>query len=103
MIDGNRLKEIEERLEGATPGPWETSRYDFHEDLIHTKDDRYPGPVAVARPREDWDWDQVERNALFIAACPEDIRFLLKTVYELRAELSREQSSRRRVSARTEP
>jgi hypothetical protein len=86
------LKEIRERLEAATPGPW------FVSDNGFTK--RGDGPPTVYAPDDELRYIAVCNdgfninptpnlsNAQFIAHAPNDIRRLLDEVERLRKEIS---------------
>jgi len=67
-----RVKEIEERLQKASPGPW--SAVNIYKILSF-------GPDAFADHRDDMP------NAEFIAHAPDDIRYLLDELKKAREEI----------------
>ena len=67
----DRLKEIRDRLEKATPGPWEP--HGLHVALVSEKK-----PICLI---SDWvGFDKALNNIDFIANSPSDIQFLLDEV-----------------------
>lgn len=86
------LEAIRARVEAATPGPWEYGTgFDGSRHIaeIHNHKTRRTvtaGHYGDGRPHVDHTEEQCLADAAFIAAAPEDIRFLLGEV-ERHAEL----------------
>lgn len=69
----DQLAEIRERVEKATPGPWQ-NRFDDNRVF----DSKYRD---IAIPQSSWvGIEQRNTNAIFIAHAPTDIRYLLSVI-----------------------
>lgn len=67
-----RLKEIRERAEQATPGPW---GYDQFSEYVYNHERK------IADVGDD---DMTDRDGFFIAEARQDIPFLLDVIHKLR-------------------
>jgi len=83
--------EIRERVAAITPGQWE---YDQFKEKV------FSGEVVVCDVGEDWETDA---DGFFIAAAPDDIRFLLTEVERLQTALAAVSSERDATLAALEP
>lgn len=90
----NRNKEIRQRLESATPGPWEADVYgEYVWEAKHKSDGsmiaemRGWGHLTGTQKLDDEAAAQVQlANAEFIANAPSDIAYLLERVEQLEKE-----------------
>jgi hypothetical protein len=99
----DRIKEIKQRLEKASPGPWKVPAANVHR-VIAIKDGN-PYLLIVEHPEEhaffgkddlsyfrlgsEGGGKQSAANAQFIAHAPDDIRYLLAELKKAREEITR--------------
>lgn len=88
----NPLAEIRERLDGATPGPWELREQGGQDLEVHSTANVPQSFVALLG---DPAFISTVSDALFVANAPEDIRFLLEEVGTLVAMLSTQKGQAR--------
>lgn len=75
------LKEIEDRLNAITPGPWKYKYYEPYEAGIESTKGQIPGINVFLDDAPVPDYNRlVDNNAKFIAHAPTDIARLLKVV-----------------------
>ena len=85
----DRIAEIRERLERATPGPWQAiSSGRAHGDHWYVTD--AGEAIASIHASDGEDEDQREPDAEFIAHAPEDIAFLLARLSAVADALAQE-------------
>lgn len=85
----DRIAEIRERLEGATPGPWQAiSSGREHGDHWYVTD--AGEAIASIHASDGEDEDQREPDAEFIAHAPDDIAYLLARLSAVTDALDRE-------------
>jgi BMFP domain-containing protein YqiC len=86
MLSEEQLREIEERVNKATPGPWRLGTYNVWAD-----GERPPRLICDADTalavRERFMMDQDDANSDFIAHARQDTPSLLATIRELQARL----------------
>jgi len=105
VLSEERLKEIRERLEKATPGPWEWERADESDVSLGTKGSVYfeghvlsCGYCKSCQKSGQRCTTPRETDSQFIANAPTDIADLLKEVEELRGERAEVRRLRQEVS-----
>ncbi len=92
-MNSKKIKEIEERVEKATPGTWKVEKY-YHDEPY----EKYIKSAAIvcrnkAITRNDWS-NPLESDLEFIAHARQDIPYLLKIINELNtSDASKEESS----------
>ena len=92
----SRIEEIEERLRGITPTPWEVGEGDYQElEIIAKKGDArldmtsWEGFITIYGSCDEPEvgTEVMTKNAEFVANAPADIRYLLKRVSDLEKRL----------------
>lgn len=93
----DRIKEIRDRVEKATPAPWdigdgkELSLYEGKNSVV-----KKGGRVIVSRAIYDSDFDkQTYADVEFIAHSPSDIKYLLDALQEAQFEIDQEKTRNR--------
>jgi len=92
-MNSKKIKEIEKRVEKATPGTWKVEKY-YHDEPY----EKYIKSAAIvcrnkAITRNDWS-NPLESDLEFIAHARQDIPYLLKIINELNtSDASKEESS----------
>lgn len=81
-MNSKKIKEIEERVEKATPGTWKVEKY-YHDEPY----EKYIKSAAIVCrnqtiTRNDWS-NPAEADLEFIAHARQDIPYLLKIINEL--------------------
>jgi hypothetical protein len=86
----DRIKEIEERLERASPGPWKELPEEVGRAYIRIRGTRlgcrYKIANVVCPVDLDREIEETRANAQFIAHAPDDIRYLLAELTKAREE-----------------
>lgn len=91
MGNNDRIQEIKQRHEAATPGPWTHSRW--APGYVVTDDDKFDVVASVFEYREDgtiekkFCGEKSLANREFIAHAPEDIAYLLSEVERLQTDI----------------
>ena len=98
-MNDNRIAEIQQRCEAATPSPWEVEKY-YHDEpyeqfiksaaVVSTYEDGSKGTIT----RNNWS-NPVVADLEFIAHAREDIPYLLAQLAERDKEIERLQESQR--------
>lgn len=85
----DRLKEIRERAEKATPGPWITVAHSWEQTSVFTDADDIQIAACLYQGDEESEEsnDQNDRCAEFIAHARDDVPYLLQEVERLNEEL----------------
>jgi len=76
----DRLKEIEERLEKATPGPWEYNYRTRHISGVQGNAKR----IVLDVVNVFWGEEETHANGQLFAHAPGDLRYLLNEVARLK-------------------
>jgi hypothetical protein len=107
MSDEDRLVEIRERCEAATPGPWAADGDRVFPvgwpavATCHWQFGSVGGPAGHPMLKDHPDWGgglwNARANADFIAAAREDVPYLLTEVERLRADVARLEEERDRL------
>lgn len=79
----DRLKDIQERLEVTSAGPWYAERTPTGTPCVTTIESSCGGPIH-SMVAHDLDWE----DAVFVAHSPDDVKYLLGTVERLSALVS---------------